>query len=82
MIYCAALLAQFHLDKCGESSLQVYGVSYIDYSRRAAKARCKMISSELCAGNLFAALDFAKRMNYTGPWICAGDGTKVRLLLI
>jgi hypothetical protein len=36
-----------------------------------------MISSELCAGNLFPAIDFAKLMNYDGPWIAAGDGTKV-----
>ncbi|KAJ7202071.1 hypothetical protein GGX14DRAFT_311719, partial [Mycena pura] len=29
----------------------------------------------------FSAVQFGERMNYTGPWICAGDGTKLRPLL-
>jgi hypothetical protein len=36
----------------------------------------KMVSSELCAENLEAAVEFGKLMQYDGPWICAGDGTK------
>ncbi|KAJ7252831.1 hypothetical protein C8J57DRAFT_955015, partial [Mycena rebaudengoi] len=50
--------------------------------RRAAKSATKMVSSELCPENLFPALDFAKLMNYDGPWIVAGDGTKVRMIIL
>ncbi|KAJ7790519.1 hypothetical protein B0H14DRAFT_2625958 [Mycena olivaceomarginata] len=48
--------------------------------KTAEAARCKvgdeMVSSELCAGNLEAAVEFGKLMKWEGPWICAGDGTK------
>ncbi|KAJ7246708.1 hypothetical protein C8J57DRAFT_1241344 [Mycena rebaudengoi] len=57
------------------------GISPRQMRRRAAKSSTKMLSSELCAGNLFPALDFAKLMNYDGPWIAAGNGTKLRPLL-
>ncbi|KAJ6462923.1 hypothetical protein C8R45DRAFT_1177792, partial [Mycena sanguinolenta] len=53
------------------------GISQRQLRHRVAKSAARMISSELCAGNLFPALDFAKLINYDGPWICAGDGTKV-----
>jgi hypothetical protein len=45
--------------------------------RRIAKSTMKMVSNELCAGNLAAAVEFGKLMKYEGPWIAAGDGTKV-----
>ncbi|KAJ7875765.1 hypothetical protein B0H14DRAFT_2568615 [Mycena olivaceomarginata] len=50
-------------------------------TRRVAKSAVRLISPDLCPENLFAALDFAKLMNYDGPWICGGDATKLRPLL-
>ncbi|KAJ7052712.1 hypothetical protein C8F01DRAFT_1331915 [Mycena amicta] len=57
------------------------GISQRQMRRRVAKSATRMLSPELCAGNLFPALAYAKLMDYTGPWICAGDGTKLRPLL-
>ncbi|KAJ7446055.1 hypothetical protein FB451DRAFT_1567900 [Mycena latifolia] len=59
----------------------VGGISQRQLRRRVAKSAIKMVSSELCAGNLEAAVEFGKLMKYDGPWICAGDGTKLRPLL-
>ncbi|KAK6971680.1 hypothetical protein R3P38DRAFT_2670220 [Favolaschia claudopus] len=56
-------------------------ISQRQMRRRAAKSATKMVSAELCAENLAAALDFAKIVGYDGPWIAAGDGTKLRPLL-
>ncbi|KAK7040463.1 hypothetical protein R3P38DRAFT_3348893 [Favolaschia claudopus] len=57
------------------------GVSQRQLRRRVAKSALKMSSSELCAENLEAAVEFGKLMRYEGPWVCAGDGTKLRPLL-
>ncbi|KAJ6525332.1 hypothetical protein B0H19DRAFT_1276129 [Mycena capillaripes] len=56
-------------------------ISQHQMRRRVAKSATRMLSAELCPGNLFSALDFAKLMKYDGPWICAGDGTKLLPLL-
>ncbi|KAJ7845793.1 hypothetical protein B0H13DRAFT_1908176 [Mycena leptocephala] len=48
------------------------GVSQRQLRRRVAKSAMKMVSSELCAENLEAAVEFGKLMQYDGPWICAG----------
>ncbi|KAJ7635513.1 hypothetical protein DFH06DRAFT_1303041 [Mycena polygramma] len=57
------------------------GIGQRQLRRRIAKSTMKMVSSELCAENLAAAAEFGKLMNYEGPWIAAGDGTKLRPLL-
>ncbi|KAF8126404.1 hypothetical protein K438DRAFT_2146173 [Mycena galopus ATCC 62051] len=57
------------------------GISQRQLRRLVAKSAMKMVSSELCAGNLEAAVEFGKLMKWEGPWICAGDGTKLRPLL-
>ncbi|KAJ7835727.1 hypothetical protein B0H14DRAFT_2590073 [Mycena olivaceomarginata] len=57
------------------------GISQRQMRRRVAKSAVRLISPDLCPENLFAALDFAKLMNYDGPWICGGDATKLRPLL-
>ncbi|KAJ7102618.1 hypothetical protein B0H15DRAFT_796038 [Mycena belliarum] len=59
----------------------VGGISQRQLRRRVAKSAMKMVSLELCAGNLEATVDFGKLMKYDGPWIAAGDGTKLRPLL-
>ncbi|KAJ7601259.1 hypothetical protein DFH06DRAFT_925048, partial [Mycena polygramma] len=57
------------------------GISQRQLRRNVAKSAHKMVTAELCAENLEAAVQFGKCMNYQGPWICAGDGTKLRALL-
>ncbi|KAJ7084923.1 hypothetical protein C8R44DRAFT_894034 [Mycena epipterygia] len=59
----------------------VGGISQRQLRRHIAKSAMKMVSWELCAGNLEAAVEFGRLMKYLGPWICAGDGTKLRPLL-
>ncbi|KAJ7722157.1 hypothetical protein B0H14DRAFT_3520395 [Mycena olivaceomarginata] len=57
------------------------GISQRQMRRRAAKSAVRLVSPDLCPENLIAALDFAKLVNYDGPWICGGDATKLRPLL-
>ncbi|KAJ7673253.1 hypothetical protein DFH06DRAFT_1292967 [Mycena polygramma] len=59
----------------------VGGISQRQLRRNVAKSAHKMVTAELCAENLESAVQFGKRMDYQGPWICAGDGTKLRALL-
>ncbi|KAF8197320.1 CHAT domain-containing protein [Mycena galopus ATCC 62051] len=56
-------------------------ISQRQMRRRAAKSAVRLVSPDLCSENLLPALEFAKLMNYDGPWICAGDATKLRPLL-
>ncbi|KAJ7719366.1 hypothetical protein B0H14DRAFT_3900927 [Mycena olivaceomarginata] len=56
-------------------------ISQRQMRRRAAKSAVRLVSPDLCPENLQPALEFAKLMNYDGPWICAGDATKLRPLL-
>ncbi|KAJ7120688.1 hypothetical protein C8R43DRAFT_1136631 [Mycena crocata] len=57
------------------------GISQRHLRRKIAKSPNKMVSYELCFENLDAAVEFGKRMNWNGPWVCAGDGTKLRPVL-
>lgn len=56
-------------------------ISQRQMRRRVAKTPNKLFSPELCAANLFPVVEFGERMKFDGPWICAGDGTKLRPLL-
>ncbi|KAJ7176154.1 hypothetical protein C8R43DRAFT_872609, partial [Mycena crocata] len=57
------------------------GISQRHLRRKIAKSPNKMVSYELCFENLDAAVEFGKRMNWNWPWVCAGDGTKLRPVL-
>ncbi|KAJ7857872.1 hypothetical protein B0H13DRAFT_1576838, partial [Mycena leptocephala] len=85
MKLCALLIMRSYGPRSGAQyeflASMTGGISPRQLRRNVAKTANKMATSELCAENLEAAVQFRKRMNYSGPWICAGDGTKLRPLL-
>ncbi|CAK5262410.1 unnamed protein product [Mycena citricolor] len=57
------------------------GPSKRQLRRNAAKYPVTLRTSELCRENLDSVVAYSKLIGYTGPWIAAGDGTKLRPVL-
>jgi hypothetical protein len=51
------------------------------YRRKLRKSSAGLHRPTLCLENVEAAAAFGRLIGYKGPWVAAGDGTKVRPLL-